>query len=621
MGCYIVSLLWICSGTFIVPTAALADQRRICDKDSSSCEFFLEIDHWFPMRLGFMQKVYINSTDGKVYKYLDETRAEINPDTVVLADGSDHEKVLTLFNKTMPGPTLIVYKDQEVIVHVKNHMLSDGISIHFHGIEMRETPWMDGAAFVTQCPIMPGQTFTYRFRPNLSGTYYYHAHLGMQMGSGLVAPFIVKDPNEGEMEEHVLVIQDYNNKQSGDDVYLNGGYSQFYPGGRPIGPMPKIDGSITTIVELTSSLINGRGRVYDNDGHATTFTPFPVFSVSSGSRYRFRVIAASYTLQYKISIDGHKLEVITMDGHAIEPVITDYIILHSGERADFIIHSNKSINNYWIRVETLKISNGQPAYAILRYVNAPEIEPSTNPLDCNETNPCTAVNCPFPSTPSWTCTNLNDLNSLYSDDPAPEPESPEKFKEFFLTPGLVFNDEGKITGHVNGVSLKLPSVSALTQPKEIDVFCDQSHNCGPDRLCFCNRPLDVNFDDVVQINFINMGVLSILHHSMHIHGYAFYVVNTGYGEINQITGVLAENSDVNCNSANITTSLCNNDVTWTNRTWKGDNIQDMKINKAIRKDTVVVPAKGYVTVRFKANNPGLWFIHCHQEVHSSTLGN
>ena len=36
---------------------------------------------------------------------------------------------------------------------------------------------------------------------------------------------------------------------------------------------------------------------------------------------------------------------------------------------------------------------------------------------------------------------------------------------------------------------------------------------------------------------------------------------------------------------------------------------------AIRKDTVIVPAGGYVVIAFQADNPGYWFLHCHMEAH------
>lgn len=34
-----------------------------------------------------------------------------------------------------------------------------------------------------------------------------------------------------------------------------------------------------------------------------------------------------------------------------------------------------------------------------------------------------------------------------------------------------------------------------------------------------------------------------------------------------------------------------------------------------RKDTVMVPRRGYTVLRFKADNPGLWMFHCHLLVH------
>lgn len=35
------------------------------------------------------------------------------------------------------------------------------------------------------------------------------------------------------------------------------------------------------------------------------------------------------------------------------------------------------------------------------------------------------------------------------------------------------------------------------------------------------------------------------------------------------------------------------------------------------KDTISIPSKGYAIIRFKANNPGLWLLHCHFEWHSA----
>jgi len=48
---------------------------------------------------------------------------------------------------------------------------------HWHGIFQKTTNWADGAAFVTQCPITPNNSFLYEFNVEQSGTYWYHSHL------------------------------------------------------------------------------------------------------------------------------------------------------------------------------------------------------------------------------------------------------------------------------------------------------------------------------------------------------------------------------------------------------------------------------------------------------------
>ena len=37
----------------------------------------------------------------------------------------------------------------------------------------------------------------------------------------------------------------------------------------------------------------------------------------------------------------------------------------------------------------------------------------------------------------------------------------------------------------------------------------------------------------------------------------------------------------------------------------------------IYKDTVMVPNPGYLKIRFRADNPGFWLVHCHVEWHLS----
>ena len=58
---------------------------------------------------------------------------------------------------------------------------------------------------------------------------------------------------------------------------------------------------------------------------------------------------------FKISIDGHKLNIIATDGHDVEAKAVDSFMIYSGERYDFYIEAYDSDNagNYWVRAETI----------------------------------------------------------------------------------------------------------------------------------------------------------------------------------------------------------------------------------------------------------------------------
>lgn len=73
-------------------------------------------------------------------------------------------RMVIAINGRVPGPPIVVYEGQNLIIHVKNNLLSDSATIHWHGLHQKETPHMDGVGYISQCPIGAGQTFTYKFK-------------------------------------------------------------------------------------------------------------------------------------------------------------------------------------------------------------------------------------------------------------------------------------------------------------------------------------------------------------------------------------------------------------------------------------------------------------------------
>ncbi|KAK8514805.1 hypothetical protein V6N12_057701 [Hibiscus sabdariffa] len=77
-------------------------------------------------------------------------------------------------------------------------------------------------------------------------------------------------------------------------------------------------------------------------------------------------------------------------------------------------------------------------------------------------------------------------------------------------------------------------------------------------------------------------ILGAESHPLHLHGYNFFIVGQGFG-----------NFDPNKDPAKF-------------------NLLD-----PMERNTASVPSGGWIAIRFFADNPGVWFMHCHLDVHTS----
>lgn len=114
---------------------------------------------------------------------------------VIAPDG--YEKPVLLVNNQFPGPLIEANWGDWIEVTVTNNIVDEeeGTAMHWHGFLQEDTAWEDGTPGVTQCPIAPGKSFTYKFRATLFGTSWYHAHYSAQYAGGLFGPLVVYGPN------------------------------------------------------------------------------------------------------------------------------------------------------------------------------------------------------------------------------------------------------------------------------------------------------------------------------------------------------------------------------------------------------------------------------------------
>ncbi|ONK56579.1 uncharacterized protein A4U43_C10F10330 [Asparagus officinalis] len=121
---------------------------------------------------------------------------------------------LTTVNGMLPGPVVYANDGDRVIVKVTNETPQNA-TIHWHGVYQRLTCWADGPVYVTQCPILAGQTYTYEFTiVEQQGTLFWHAHVSWLRGT--VHGAIVIYPKRGvpypfphPYEERILVFGEY----------------------------------------------------------------------------------------------------------------------------------------------------------------------------------------------------------------------------------------------------------------------------------------------------------------------------------------------------------------------------------------------------------------------------
>ncbi|CAK9151404.1 unnamed protein product [Ilex paraguariensis] len=78
----------------------------------------------------------------------------------------------------------------------------------------------------------------------------------------------------------------------------------------------------------------------------------------------------------------------------------------------------------------------------------------------------------------------------------------------------------------------------------------------------------------------NTALIGVENHPIHLHGFNFYVLAQGFGNFDPV-----------------------NDP----KKFNFDNPQ--------KRNTIAVPIGGWAVIRFRANNPGVWLMHCHFDVH------
>lgn len=257
------------------------------------------------------------------------------------------------YNGTVPGPVLKVKLGEEVLVNFQND-LPQPTTIHWHGVRVPNA--MDGVPGVTQDPIPPGGTFTYRFVPKDAGTFWFHPHVrgAEQVERGLYGVLVVEDTEAHPYHrEQVWVLDDWR-----------------------LGADGQIDPRFVTRHDLAHDGRWGQRITVNGDAALELHT-------RPGERIRLRLVNTSNGRVYRPDFGALKPKVIAIDGmYTARPLDLNGFELAPGNRVDLdlIIPKDRLEGGYPITDRfTRRTITLATVHVDGEVVETPGFEPPSNP--------------------------------------------------------------------------------------------------------------------------------------------------------------------------------------------------------------------------------------------------
>ncbi|KAH7148377.1 multicopper oxidase-domain-containing protein [Dactylonectria macrodidyma] len=528
-----------------------------------------------------------------------------------------YSRQMLLVNGESPGPTLVADQDDWIFVNVHNYSPYN-TTLHFHGIEMLGTPWSDGVPGVTQQPIEPDASFTYKFKATQYGSYWYHAHFRGQIEDGFYGPIVIH-PRRGDPDPFHLISEDINVRRAMKEAERN------------VVPLviadfthltsdAKWDMTLAAGVEdscYDSILFNGKGSVTClpedeitpllNDQQKGLLALVPGASVSDKACLPASVLIALAGGQGNesallpgvfsgceetqgsveviepsceddefiaidivgainfgtgvVSIDEHDMWVYAVDGSYIEPQKVQAIVVTNGDRYSVLVKLDKA-GDFKIRFNAVTPLQMLAGHAILSVPGASISEEESTPY----------VNyVGVPLTPDVVFFNQN-IAFPYPPDPISQ------------TADALF----VLDMHFDGASYLWALNSSRLMPINLDA--GEPTLFKPDFDESNNVTLSTKYNDWIDLVFF-ASAFPQPPHPIHKHGTKMYQIGAGTGPFKwkSVDEAIQEIPDqfnlVNPPRRDAFTSLpAETDVTW-------------------------------VVVRYHASNPGAWLLHCHINNH------
>lgn len=310
------------------------------------------------------------------------------------------------------------------------------------------------------------------------------------------------------------------------------------------------------------------------------------FEVDYGKTYLLRLINSIMNEEMFFAIANHTLTVVGMDAGYLKPFDTNYVMITPGQTMDILVTANQKPSHYYIASRV--------------YAGATSYDTNTITAILHYSGNYSTPTSPFlPSIPDYTdivavtnfTSKLRSLNSMAHPINVPKHINTKLFIAIAVNTQPCVNNscEGpngaRLSASLNNISFVEPSISILQAyykgingvfqgnfPREplykynytADEVAANLLNSNP-----ATKVRVLKYNTTVEIVLQGTSILGAENHPIHLHGYNFYVVGSGFGNFNSTTDP------------------------------KNYNLVDPP-----ELNTVDVPTNGWAAIRFRADNPG-----------------
>lgn len=424
------------------------------------------------------------------------------------------------------------------------------------------TNYYDGATGVTQCGIPSGQTLDYEIDTSLNhGTFWIHGHFNGQYVDGLRSPSIIfpKDKRTDNVtwdEEYVVIASDWYHRQHQDMLD-----NDFLTWTNPTGAEP--------VPESAAIYIAKDGKYIGNVAQGEGVNDDAKLAFEAGKTYRLRIVNQAALSMFHIAIEDHDIYVIETDGVEVEPYKVDMITISVAQRYSLLVKAKdtaganrnyammfmQSEDMYDVVPEELILNNtAQIVYNAAAEKAAPITFDEYPEIDDTWFKPIEKL----PSAPADREIALHAFFDTFDDG----------------TNRASFTEDN---GYQNS-TYRFPQVPSIVSALSMGADANKVEIYGKQ-----TNAMVLNHMEMIQLRVHNWDAGF---HPFHLHGHTFQVLQKSFD---------IDSTDASINPAFVETQ---------------DN--------PARRDTITIPPQGFVVLRFRADNPGAWFFHCHIDWHLSS---